>query len=336
MKIRSDKLLVFITLDIEITGLKQYVDYLKKKEKFQIPLKTLECEVNGKNYGLNFITSSLLKHSLKGTFFVEPFCQFYFGEEYISNLLAFLKEKKQDIQLHIHPAWLSFLKNNFSDLESDVLSKYPLEKQTELICLGKTILKKYGVDPIAFRSPGFSANLDTYTAMKENGFKISSNYNFAEKHNREKLSSLPKINDITLLDNKIYEIPISNYLIYDIRNLFHDTYKPMQVCCTSFPKLKKVLESAYSNKMKAVTILLHNFEFLDRSNPDWLEKALKVNLKMIKYFEKLCQYLEEKQEEYQVLSFSDFSEMIAKNKEWCSDQQKPFFIHRFYRLHWPI
>jgi len=316
---------VFLTIDVEYTGM----SYYEKNTSFKIPSSSLDCYVNGKSYGLPFIIEILDKNSLKGNFFVEPFSKFYFGEEQLKRNIDHIRKNKHDIQLHLHPSWLIFKDGK---KRSDNLYDYNLNQQAKLIAFGKSILNKFRIKPIAFRACRFTANNDTYLALKKNKIPISSNYNLAFLNKDCFIRLDKKINDVNNI-SETYEFPITNYMIRDLRTFLRYTYKPLQIGCTSFKSMVKVLEYAHKNKMNSVTLILHNFEFLDRRDKHWIKKPLKINKKIVANFKNMGSYLKRNKDKYNVTTFSEFYKMIKRENLKFNNR---FKIHKINSIYLPI
>ena len=316
---------ILITVDVEYTGRPECEKDGSYKE---FSLATMNCKVGNKYYGLPFIIETLNKNNLKGIFFVEPLSQFYFGKKQLANTINLIRKNKHEIQLHIHPAWLKFKDKKYY---SDILADYSLGEQIKFIKTGKTILNECGINPIAFRASGFSANNHTYSALTENDIVFSANYNLAYLNKTCYLNLDKVLNDLYKIKD-IYEVPITNYSIRDIRNFLRYTYKPMQICCTSFKNMVKTLEYAYYCEMDVVTVVLHNFEFIKRAKKDWIRKPLQISKKVIDSFEKLCAYLNKSSDKYNVITFSDFHDALKKKKGQTNKKfVPPPKINRIYR-----
>ncbi len=94
---------IFLTFDVEITGLGRYDAAKANGRHFNISLDTLDCPVGNEKYGFSWILSTLAKYGLKATFFVEPLVSLYAGPEYLAQIVSKINEYHQDIQMHLHP-----------------------------------------------------------------------------------------------------------------------------------------------------------------------------------------------------------------------------------------
>ena len=295
----SHQLQVLITVDVEYTGIKESIEGPNGQEN---SLKTMNCLVGKQSFGLPYILKVLLSNNLLGTFFVEPLSSHCFGLEKLQEIVKSIKKHKQQIELHAHPAWLYF---NDHQNYSDELNAYSVKDQTNIIHQAKEILNNLGCQISAFRAGGFSANNDTFTALKNNNILCSSNYNLSTS-NTSQINLDHPINSPTFFDN-VFEFPITNYKIRDIRNFLRYTKKPMQICCSSYSTMVKVLKMAHKQNIGAVTLILHNFEFINRNDRLWMESPLIANHKIIRNFEKLCLFLSKNRDQFPTVSFTSFN-----------------------------
>src|SRR5208283_2072113 len=81
--------------------------------------------VDGKSEALGFLVDTLSRHGLVATFFVETVQARYFPDAAMGGYVDRLLRAGQDVQLHLHPCWLSFEdgKLNRSSLVTDDCAK---------------------------------------------------------------------------------------------------------------------------------------------------------------------------------------------------------------------
>lgn len=318
---------VLITVDVECTGLSVQA----RNPDLRAGERSLDCVVNGKPLGLPYILDTLDSHGLKGTFFVDPFSIGFFGEKTLDRVLDRILKSGHDVQLHLHPSW-HWLKQGVSRFDS--LHGYGLDEQSDLIGLGVRALQKRGVFPKAFRAGSFSANNTTYAALKRNGFTLSSSFNLSALREACRIEVDARPNDAFSTDG-ITEIPVTNYRIRDLRSAFGYADKPFQIGCTSFSTARNVLESARTKGFACVNMVLHNFEFVNRRNPDWLNLPMKALGNTITAFQSLCVHLSENRDEYPTQTFSEIDRAFESGK---STPQPAVDGHlpRINRLHIPL
>ena len=323
---------VFITIDVEtsIGGAFARPDELKPVGAE----KRIYGRIGSKEYGIPLVMDILEQYNLKGTFFVEPFCSFYFGEEMVRSVCQYILNRGHDVQLHLHPNYQIFQYPDWQErakrkkLFPDIIAKYPLKEQINLIKKGKKILEGCGVNPIAFRAGNFGANLATLEALKQNGFLFDSSY---DALNLGKIcflyqlpitnhqSPVPILNDLTLI-NGICEFPITNYYEFKIGNF--KKLRHLDICAVSFLEMKQVLKQAFKKGPKHVTFILHSFSFIKKKDVQY--KTAKPNFIIIKRFKKLCEFLNKNTNLFKVTTFSEFAQSLSPNK--------PYEFNKHYRL----
>ena len=65
-------------------------------------------EINGRSEALGFMIETLSQRDLTATFFVETAHTRFFGTLAMGGYVERLMRAGQDVQLHLHPDWLSF------------------------------------------------------------------------------------------------------------------------------------------------------------------------------------------------------------------------------------
>jgi len=78
-------------------------------------------EINGREHGLGFLLETFEKYNISASFFIECANYFYFGDEPMQSIVRRIQDAGQDMQLHVHPCWLSFNKDkDIGDLKTDL------------------------------------------------------------------------------------------------------------------------------------------------------------------------------------------------------------------------
>ena len=133
------------------------------------------------DYALPETLATLLRHGLRGVFFVEPLFSARFGQQYLQQIAHLIEAADQDVQLHLHPEWTDEIRPPIiADIASkrQHLSYYTLEEQTALIGFAKQALEGVASRPVtAFRAGSYAANRDTYEALRRNGILVDSSLN---------------------------------------------------------------------------------------------------------------------------------------------------------------
>ncbi len=260
-------------------------------------------QVGKKDYGIARIMDIGERYGLPVCFFLEVLNKYYFGEEESRSVCQYILGRGHDVQLHLHPNYLNFttpdpMKRQFSDMISD----YPLEKQIEFLTDGRQTLMKYGApNVIAFRAGNFGANHDTLTALEKTGFLVDSSYNKTFLGGDCRLNGID-IDDAEKIGN-IWEFPITNFSEPNFKGGMR--YRPLDINGVSFAQMRRVLEEAVEKGPRHITILMHSFSFMNPADVQY--KKILPRTVVIRRFEKLCRYLAEYSDKFQVLTFKDTS-----------------------------
>jgi len=255
-------------------------------------------------YALPINLKILEDNGLKATFFVEPLFSERFGIAPLSELVGVIQQAKQDVQLHIHTEWLDEAHNRLLpdiDVKTQYLFQFELDHQERILQHGLELLSKAGVTSIsAFRAGSFAANLDTLSALSRVGITIDSSYNPAMTHLIDHISDGDKAFFQPKIVNDVCVYPVS--AINDVLGLRH-----LQVTACSFSEFKFALDKAEAENWDSLVLVSHNFELLDHSKT-------KADVLLRKRFQKLCEYLGEHKDRFNVKLLSE-----AKQKTFSSD-----------------
>lgn len=311
---------IFITIDVEtsIGGAFAVPNELR-------PVGAESCiygKIREKEYGIPLIMNILERFKLKGTFFVEPFCSFYFGENIVKEVCRYISNRGHDIQLHLHPNYQIFRYKDWQRrckekaLFPDLVAKYTLDEQVEIVRMGKDILQRCGVSPLAFRAGCFGANRDTILALEKNGFLIDSSYNASYLNKTCFIKSNDLLNDITKFGS-IYELPITNYYEFKIDGFMR--MRNLDLCAISAYELRQVLKKALRNNIAFVVIILHSFSFVKKR--DFQYRMVTPNFILINRFIKLCEFLHRHQDLFHVFTFSQLCNSIRYDPKITKEKQ---------------
>lgn len=255
-------------------------------------------------YGIPLIMDIADSCRLPVTFFVEVLNKHYFGEDETKKVCKYIIDSEHDIQLHLHPNYLNFTRSDPGELYfKDNMYCYNFSKQIGLINQGKELLIKYGVKrPIAFRAGNFAADNNTLVALKENGFLIDSSYNNCYLGENCKLNVF-KINDVYRMEG-IWEFPVTNFV--EFTGLRSKRYMPLDINGVSFEEMKLVLSQAKSHGPKNITVIMHSFSFIKTYDAQY--NKVRPRRYVIRRFEKLCRFLCENSDDFEVRTFGSLDE----------------------------
>jgi hypothetical protein len=282
---------VFITVDTEIwcNGWndldRKFPEYFKKY---------VYGVTSQGNYALPGTLDILANYGLPAVFFVEPLFSARFGLDPLAEMVGLIQEKKQEIQLHLHPEWVDEAGN---EILSDIPTKLPhmtsctQEQQTALIAWGLHRLRQAGVSDInAFRAGGFAANRDTLRAVAENKLTFDTSYNLAGYQGVADMAPGESLTQPRFLDG-VYEYPVSV-----IQSRYNQKSRILQITACSYRELVDCLNTAYQMQWDSVVIVTHNFELL---SPD---KSC-VDQQVLHRFSRFCKFLDNSRDRFSVRGF---------------------------------
>src|SRR3712207_1654129 len=110
------------------------------------------CSYEPAEVGVPYQLERLRANGLKACFFVDPMPALVYGIEPVRRMVEPILAAGQEVQLHIHPVWLSIAdgKREGADFE---LTCFDAETQQALIAKARDLLVEAGAPaPLAFRS----------------------------------------------------------------------------------------------------------------------------------------------------------------------------------------
>lgn len=281
---------VFFTVDVEI-----WCDGWRNiDEKFPDAYrKYIYGPTSNGDYGLPYQLDVLNDHGLKGVFFIEPLFSTRFGMQALTEIVGMVKEKAQEIQLHLHTEWVD---ESLEPLLPVVHAKrqhlryFNKDEQSVLVGIGARLLNQAGEDSInAFRAGSFAFNRDTLSALAINGIPFDSSYNAS--HFGMDSGVMPDVTVVEPIEcDSVYEYPMT---------VFQDGSRSLrhaQLTACSYQELEGLLWQALESGRTSFVILSHGSELLNQAKT----RADEV---VVKRFRKLCSFLDHNRDSFQVRGF---------------------------------
>jgi hypothetical protein len=168
---------VYITFDVECSmggawdGVRRPVP----------PERGMMGRYGSQSWGLPLICEILAEHGLRATFFLEPFNDELGYEGRTEPVAAFLMDRGQDVQLHVHPGHAHFaaFQAGRPYVDTDDFHRIPPAEQKQLLVDGCDRLEGWtGRRPAAFRAGNMAADEASLAAVAEAGLRIDSSYAF--------------------------------------------------------------------------------------------------------------------------------------------------------------
>jgi hypothetical protein len=277
-------------------------------------------DVNGSSEALGFLIETLSRHGLAATFFVETVHTRYFGERAMGGYVEQLLRAGQDVQLHLHPNWLSFEHGKLKPgpPHTDNCREMSLERLAALIAEGANQIADWTGKPAdAMRTGNFSTGPLVFGAMQQAGLRFSSNIcvGVAPPPERE-LARTGGLHEFA----GIRELPVTCFA--DVGPVGGGRLRPMQVTALTSRELMDLLDAAHTCGNSVVVIVTHPFEFLKKR--DIRYTGLRPNLLIQRRFRRLCAFLAENSDRFEVLPIGAAADTLDPAQSWTELRGNPF------------
>ena len=268
--------------------------------------------VDGKSQGLGFLVETLTGHGMVATFFVETVHTRYFPDTLMGGYVDRLLRAGQDVQLHLHPGWLSFEngKHDHSDLTSDHCHELEAGQLAALIGEGAERIRTWtGVPPSGMRTGNFSTALSVFAAMGQAGLRHASNICLAvHRPSEPELAVTGGAHDFA----GIRELPVTCFS--DVGPVGRGRLRPMQVTALTAQEQIGLLTAAYDCRNPVVVIVTHPFEFVKKR--DFRYTNLRRNRVIQDRFRRLCTFLAENTDRFEVVPLAVAADTINNGRVW--------------------
>jgi hypothetical protein len=255
-------------------------------------------DVDGKSEGLGFLIRTLSAYGLQATFFVETVHTSYFPATAMGRYVEQLQAAGQDVQLHLHPSWLTFANGGLSN-DGKVTDHCHELGHGELVALiekGCEQIRAWtGCRPTGMRTGNFSTALNVFEAMRETRLENASNICLAmHRPAEEELWKPAGCHRIA----GIRELPVTCFV--DNGPVGRGKLRPLQVTALGAAEHIGLLRQAYDKQLQVVVIVTHPFEYLKKK--DFRYRGLRANRMIQSRFETLCAFLAENGDKFSVAS----------------------------------
>ncbi len=265
--------------------------------------KAILCEVDGKEHGVGFMLDVFKRYGIKASFFIECAHYYYFGDNPMRGVVDRIAEAGQDLQLHVHPCWMSYIKDSAIGEfpQSDICKDRPYDELRKIFELSTDIFKSWvGKKPVALRTGSLYADLNIYRVMRDLNFPLASNVAIG--------GNVPDEEELYLhsgrhLIDGVLEMPVFSYVDMNIAGQKH--VKSLQITSCSWPEMKYLLKKARASGVENIIILTHPFEFIKKSDTYFTEITRnRVNQGRL---EKLCKFIAENNQEFVAADFGSYA-----------------------------
>jgi peptidoglycan/xylan/chitin deacetylase (PgdA/CDA1 family) len=266
--------------------------------------------VNGRDEGLGFLLETFKRYDITASFFVECANYFYFGDEPMQTVIKKLLDARQDVQLHVHPIWLTFNKDKsageFSRHDDCTGRSYEELHRAFSLCI-ETFERWVGRKPLAIRTGSLVADENVFRVMSDLNIPMSSNI----------AMGVYQPSDPKLCHNSgrhriagVMELPVFTY--QDMNLAGKKRQKSLQITSASWPEMKHLLKKARKMGVENIVILTHPFEYIKKT--DFQYSKLTRNRVNQRRLEKLCAFIQDNPEDFVSADFT------SQHDSWTSTE----------------
>lgn len=246
------------------------------------------------SHGLRYQLDRLAAHGLTGVCFVEALNALAAGPNYLQRMVTLIQEAGHEVQLHLHPEWLSVAEHPTVPHRGPNMKDYSEDEQFILVEAGLEALGHCGADKVtAFRAGNYGADMATLRALRRAGIAYDSSHNYTYLSTNCGLDIGAPLLRPRMLEG-VSEIPISH---------FEDLpghHRHAQLCATSFGELKAAIAGSAAKEWETFVMVSHGFELLNGART-------KANPLLVRRFERLCQYLGKLKEAHPTVGFHELA-----------------------------
>ena len=288
---------ICISIDTEFS----IAGHFKQPEtRFPVAEPMVYGRVDGREEALGFLLDTFDRYQVKASFFVECANYFYFGDEPMRTVIGRLQAAGQDIQLHVHPVWLSFNKDATAGTfpRNDDCTGRDFEDLKRAFAACIDIFQRWvGQKPLAIRTGSLVADENIYRVMADLGIPLSSNIAMGVFTPAEPMlhhdSGRHTIHGVT-------EVPVFSYRDMSFAGKAHK--KSLQITSCSWPEMKYVLRKARNAGVETIVILTHPSEYIKSSDLQYTRLTRnRVNQQRLV---RLCEFIQNNPEDFVAVDFS--------------------------------
>ncbi len=289
---------IFVTIDTEFSAGSMFKDPANGKP---VTEKAVHCTIGKENHGLEFLLTVFRQYRIQATFFVEAAHTLVMGHDTMKPVVEAIAGAGHDIQLHIHPLWLSAHKHHKKVIDS--MAKLSFQDALFLLETGVEAFEIWGLPcPVAFRAGNLQMGLSTYKALEKAGILLSSSVGMAIFLPEEKKLHIK--NSIRTI-GACTEIPVLAYS--EMKLPGRSGLKNLTITGSGQRELTHITSQAVQKGVQDIVLLTHPFEYIKRKDKEYKNISVnRVNKKKLVHF---CQFINECND----LHSKTFSE---KAREW--------------------
>ncbi len=283
---------VFITIDVEMWP--RSMDMRRDD-----PAALFERDILGRtptgDFGIEHQMNVLDRHGLRGVFLVEALHAIALGPPFLRDTVNRITRRGHDVQLHIHPEWLSATDNPPQRMFR-AFWELPRDRQAALLARGAGLLRAAGAANVrAFRAGSYAANNDTLSALESADLLFDTSYNPALLGSHCRIAT----DEPLLAPRRIsgaLELPVSCFA----ERASHLRHTQLAAC--SSRELERALSQAERFGWWSFVVVSHSFELIRR---DHQTGSARPDAIANRRFERLCRFLAAHPDRFETCTFAE-------------------------------
>ncbi len=261
------------------------------------------------NLATYWIAKNLEEYRFPGVFFLDVYGTAEFPKASYPALCERLLKGGHSVQLHTHP-------DRMYDRQRLNMHEYTLQDQVAIVRKGAELVQEWtGKYPIAHRAGRYGANVDTLTALRENGILLDSSFFYGRENCKLPfpMSNLPfTAHGVLQIPVTVAPIPIAKLgrELPEWTQVFWHRYQKIDVNSMSADRLCRSIKGLLG-KVPYLVTFLHSFSFSRR-----LPSGFVADKPAIEAFEAMLALLKESQAE--IITFENIP--VETNSQWAAVQ----------------
>ena len=280
-------------------------------------------EIDSGQYGIGLFMDLLEEHDMRGVFFFEPMARYLVPAKELEEAARRITDRGHDIELHIHPEFkmnLEAVRKGDGRAPRPELHAFSREEQNAYFAEALDHLEAWtGRRPCAFRAGSHATDdvgIDVCAAQR---VSIDSSYNlWAIEAGLCKLPPSPALNDVCLLPNGVFEVPVTNLKPNGPRG----GLRPFELSSLNASEMIAAVEQMFEAGVRTCCTMTHSFRLLRTTDAQY--KTAAPDLFNIHRLKTLLRYLAAHPDRFSVCTYRDLP-LDRWRRELSAPPDVPFF-----------
>lgn len=274
-------------------------------------------------YGIELLMDLLERYSMRGVFFFEPMARHLVPEAELKEAAQHIAERGHDVELHIHPEFkldIDKVRRGEQTAPHPWLHSFDQSEQSAYFAEAMTELENWtGQRPTTFRAGSYATDAVGLDVCADKRLAMDSSYNlWAIQAGLCKLAPDPALNDVALLANGIFEIPVTNLKTRGPMS----GLRPFELSSLNVSEMITAVEQLYEAGARTCCTMTHSFRLIRTTNVQY--QNAKPDHFNIRRFHALLRYLDAHRDRFTVCTYRDLPLDQWRN-ELGTPPTDPFF-----------